>query len=296
MTQYTNDLNALKLYITNRHAFLTTHAALTPLQPNINSVTGPSSTVYATNVPTIKASVTSNAGSGVSSVWLYFRDKPYGRFTVRQMFDNGLNGDGAAGDGVFGTVTTNYPAGNKIHYYIEARANNAALAARFSPERAENVTHDYSVALSAASGTSIVINEFLASNTSTLADPQGQFDDWIELKNLTGAAIDLTGLFLTDEPGNPRKWPFPNGTTIPANGYLLVWADEDGLATPGLHANFKLAGSGEQILLIDSDANNNQVLDSISFGSQTTDVSYGRTAADADVWGGMTPTPDAPNQ
>jgi hypothetical protein len=56
-----------------------------------------------------------------------------------------------------------------------------------------------------------------------------------------------------------------------------------------------LAGGGEQILLIDTDANNNQVLDSITFGAQATDVSYGRTAADADVWSTMSPTPEAAN-
>lgn len=297
---YLSGITSLKTYVTNRYNWLTrTNADLAWHQPNINSVSGPATTVYATNIPTVTANVTSfvtaTNQSGVGSVWLYFRDKPYGKFTVRQMFDDGVHGDGAAGDSLFGAVTTNYPAGNTIHYYVEARATNTAQAARFSPARAENVTWDYSIALTVSTNTSVVINEFLASNTSTLADPQGEFDDWIELRNLTGTNINLTGLYLTDEPANPRKWPFPSGTVIPANGYLLVWADEDGLATPGLHANFKLSGDGEQILLIDIDANNNQVLDSITFGAQTTDVSYGRTAADADVWSTMTPTPEAAN-
>lgn len=296
MITYTNDLVALKTYVTNRYNYLMTHAELTPLQPNINSVTGPTTTVYATNIPTIKANVISNGGSGVSSVWLYFRDKPYGRFIVRQMFDDGAHGDGAAGDNVYGAVTTNYPAGNKIHYYIEARANNAAQAARFAPARAEVETYDYSVALTTAASTSVVINEFLASNTSTIADPQGEYDDWIELRNLTGSTVNLTGLYLTDEPSNPRKWAFPSGTTIAANGYLLVWADENGTATSGLHASFKLSAAGEQIYLIDTDANNNQVLDAITFGAQATDVSYGRTAANADAWSTMSPTPNAANQ
>lgn len=296
MSAYTNDLAALKTWVTNRYNNLMVNAELTPLQPNINSVSGPATTVYATNIPSITANVTSNAGSGVSSVWLYFRDKNYGRFTVRQMFDDGAHGDGAAGDSVYGAVTTNFPAGNKIHYYVEARASNTAQAARFAPARAEHETYDYSVALTTAASTSVVINEFLASNTSTLADPQGEYDDWIELRNLTGATVSLTGLYLTDEPSNPRKWPFPAGTTIAANGYLLVWADEDGLATSGWHANFKLSGDGEQIYLIDTDANNNQVLDAITFGSQSSDISYGRTAADADVWSTMAPTPGAVNE
>jgi spore coat protein CotH len=300
MSAYTNDLVALKTYVTNRYTYMKTNAFMTPLQPNINSATVAVATVYATNIPTILANVTSqftnSTHSGVGSVWLYFRDKPYGKFTVRQMFDNGLNGDGAAGDGVYGAVTTNYPAGNKIHYYIEARATNAAQAARFSPARAERDTHSYNVSLSAAAGTSVVINEFMASNSGTLADPQGQFDDWIELRNLTGSTVNLTGLYLTDNAANPRKWQFPSGTTIPANGYLLVWADDNTLDSPGLHASFKLAAAGEEILLIDTDANNNQVLDSITFGAQATDISYGRTAVNPDVWGAMLPTPMTANQ
>jgi len=296
MSAYTNDMVALKTYITNRYNYLRLHAELTPAQPNINAVHGPASEVYATNSPTITAEVTSNAGSGVNSVWLYFRDKPYGRFTVRQMFDDGAHGDGAAGDNIYGAVTTNYPAGNKIHYYVEARANNAAQAARFSPARAEHETYDYRVDLTVSTNKGVVLNEFMASNTQTIADPQGEYDDWIELHNRTGTAVDLTGLYLTDEPANPRKWAFPSGTAIAANGYLLVWADEDGGATPGLHANFKLSASGEQILLVDTDSNNNQVLDWIDFGVQDTDVSYGREAADPEVWGSMTPTPNAANQ
>jgi hypothetical protein len=212
------------------------------------------------------------------------------------MFDDGVHDDGAAGDGVYGAATTNFPAGNKIHYYVEARANNAAQAARFSPARAENVTYNYRVSLLTAPDTPVVLNEFMADNASTIADPQGHYDDWIELRNLTDAPVDLTGKYLTDNPTNPRKWAFPSGTIIPANGYLLVWADENGTDTPGLHANFKLAKDGEQILLIDTDANHNQVLDAITFGVQTTDVSYGRTGADADVWSRMTPTPNAANE
>ncbi len=294
MTAWTNDLIALKTYVTNRYFFLTNHAELTPLAPNITAVSTPAPAP--TTVPFITAQVAANGANGIDSVWLYFRDKNYGRFTVRPMFDDGAHGDGAAGNGVFGAATTNFPAGNKIHYYVEARSANAAKAASFAPARAEHETYKYLVALVTATNTPVVINEFMASNLSTLADPQGEFEDWIELRNLTGSPVDLTGRYLSDEPGTPRKWAFPSGTTIPANGYLIVWADEDTLAVPGLHASFKLSGSGEQIYLNDTDANFNAVLDTITFGAQTTDVSYGRSATNASVWTPMTPTPTAANQ
>lgn len=294
MSTYSNDLTALKTFVTNRYNYLNTHAELTPLQPNITSVIGPTN-VFATNAPSVTAAVAANGTSGLSSVWLYHRGKPYGKFAKVQMFDDGAHQDGAAGDGVFGAATTNYAAGTKVRYYIEARGANAAQATRFSPARAEQETHSYRVGITTATNSPVVINEILASNTATLADPQGEYDDWIELRNLTSAVVDLGGRYLSDEPNNPRKWQFPFGTTIPADGYLLIWADEDTTDTPGLHASFKLSGSGESLYLADTDSRNNQILDAVVFGDQTTDVSYGRSSADADAWTTMTPTPGADN-
>jgi hypothetical protein len=296
MAAYTNDVNALKTYVTNRYNFLRNHAELTPMQPNINAVTGPAATVYATNIPFITAQVTTNGTSGLGSVWLYHRGKAYGRFSVTQMLDDGAHGDDAAGDGVFGAAATNYPAGTKVRYYIEARGSNTAQAARFSPARAEKETYSYRVAVTTAPNTPVIINEFMASNTSTLADPQGEYDDWIELRNVTDQEVDLTGRYLSDEPNNPRKWQFPTGTKIPADGYLLVWADEDTTATPGLHASFKLDAGGDELFLTDTDANLNAILDSVVFDVQQTDRSYGRSSADADVWLIMTPTPGQVNE
>jgi hypothetical protein len=296
MAAYTNDLVALKTHLTNRYNFLSTNAALAPVPPTIVSVADPSPLPTATQAGLVTAVVQAVGSNGLDSVWLYHRGANYGKFAVDRMYDDGAHGDGAAGDGTFGGFTTNYPAGTKVRYYVEARSANAAKAARFSPARAERDTHSYRVALTSASNSPVVINELMTDNAKTLADPQGAYDDWIELKNLTDSAVDLTGRYLSDEPNNPRKWQFPAGTTIPANGFLIVWADENGTDTPGLHASFKLSKSGEQVYLTDTDANLNAVLDSIVFGAQTTDVSYGRTAANADVWATMTPTPGAENQ
>ncbi len=107
--------------------------------------------------------------------------------------------------------------------------------------------------------------------------------------------MDLGGRYLSDNPNNPRKWPFPAGTTIPAGGYLLVWADEDGSDSPEPHANFKFSAEGEQILLVDSDADLNALLDWVSFDPPAEDVFAGRTAADPSVWAALAPTPGALN-
>ena len=114
--------------------------------------------------------------------------------------------------------------------------------------------------------------------------------------NVGAVSVSLLGWSLTDNPSQLRKWQFPAGTTIPANGYLLVWADEDTTETVGLHASFKLSASNDEIYLTDTDANLNQVLDSITFGSQSTDISYGRSTMNADVWSTMSPTPGVDNK
>ena len=296
MATYTNDLNSLKTFVKQRYSYLTNHAELKPLQPVINAVHDPVTKPLPSESPFVTAEVKGNGTEGIDSVWLYYRGASYGRFQRTQMFDDGTHGDGAANDGIFGGATTNYPAGTKVRYYVEARSSNSAKAAVFSPARAEQDTYSYRVGLAIATNTSVVINEFMASNSKTLADNQGGYDDWIELRNITSNEIDLTGLYLSDEANNPRKWAFPAGTKIPANGYLLVWADEDGSATTGLHANFKLSATGEQIYLIDRDANLNAVLDSIEFGIQYPDISYGREASNPSNWGIMIPTPGRTNQ
>ncbi len=105
-------------------------------------------------------------------------------------------------------------------------------------------------------GIPLVINEFMASNNSYTRDPQDQYDDWIEIYNYGTDAIDIAGIYLTDNLSVPTKWRIPSGnpatTTIPAGGYLLIWADND-TGDVGLHANFKLNAGGEQIALFDSD-------------------------------------------
>jgi hypothetical protein len=296
MTAYTNDLNALKNFVRQRYTFLTNHAELRPVPPTVVAVSDPKPKPTAAEIPFVTAEVRANGADGIDSVWLYHRAKSYGRFTAVQMFDDGAHGDGAAGDGVFGGATAAYPAATKVRYYVEARSANTAKAASFSPARAEEDTYSYRVKITLAPNSAVVINEIMASNTQTLADPQGEFDDWIELRNVTDREVDLTGRYLSDDPTKPRKWAFPAGTTIPPDGYLLVWADDDGKAADGLHTNFNLSAGGEQLLLIDDDANLNAVLDLVTFGPQKADRSYGRSAADADAWEIMDPTPGQANR
>ena len=75
-------------------------------------------------------------------------------------------------------------------------------------------------------GIPLVINEFMASNSKTRTDPQGQYDDWIEICNGGDQTIDIGGMHLTNNLSNPTKWRIPHGnpalTKIPSGGHLLI--------------------------------------------------------------------------
>jgi hypothetical protein len=149
----------------------------------------------------------------------------------------------------------------------------------------------------------LVINEFMADNDSTLADEADEFDDWIELYNTGLVSLDVGGMYLTDDLADPTQWSIPDGTTIPAHGYLLVWCDKDKGDGP-LHANFKLDKDGEEIGLFDKDAWSNApywtrynvLVDSVAFGAQADDVSLGRVPDGSEAWQPLDPpTPGAAN-
>jgi hypothetical protein len=146
-------------------------------------------------------------------------------------------------------------------------------------------------------GIPLVINELMASNDNTIRDPQGHYDDWIEIYNSGIVSIDIGGMYLTDNLDEPMMWRIPENnpalTTIRAGGYLLIWADEDSIDY-GLHANFKLNADGEEIGLFDKDGAT--LIDSISFPEQTTDISYGHDLqTNGQIRFFATPTPGAKN-
>ncbi len=141
---------------------------------------------------------------------------------------------------------------------------------------------------------SVVINEIMASNTITATDNAGDYDDWIELYNKSNVTVDLSGWHITDKLDNLTKYEIPIGTSIDANDYLIIWADEDSSQGPNpVHANFKLSKSGEILILLDSFVS---IVDSISFGQQTTDMGYARVPNGSGNFVIQTPTFNGNNE
>ena len=250
----------LRDFVNRRREYLLKHPELDRPTPKILSVNIESETDPIQSNPVL-VKATLDESVTVDSVSLYYSTKPHVVFNEVPMTKRG--------GGYVGNIPA-FPPETTVYYYVEANAVKTYGTTDFSPARAEPNAAQYRVS------PPIVINELMAVNTNSLTDPQGQYEDWLELHNLTNDTVDLSGMYLTDKIDNLRKWAFPENTTIPERGYLLVWLDENGKAEIGLHANFKLSGNGETVALVDTDTRGNQVLDSVTFEKQERDVALGR--------------------
>lgn len=144
----------------------------------------------------------------------------------------------------------------------------------------------------------LFVNEVLASNTTTLADEQDEYDDWFELYNASGDSLNVGGLCFTDDDDEPCRWQlplhFPVQTTLPPHGFLLLWAD----GQPGqglLHADFKLSVGGETVVVSQREGTGYGERERLNFGPQNPDVSWGRYPDGSAETVFMQPTPGASN-
>lgn len=251
-------------FIANRGEYLSRHPELLRPVPAILSVAADIPDGGATSKDSVDILALVGGDVPAEEMILYFSAEEGGVFHELTMKGN---------EDSFTASIPPFPVGTTVRYYVEARGKEGAS---FSPKNTERGALSYRIRTVRAPSTSVVINEILTSNTMSAVDPQGDYDDYIELKNTSDQLIDISGFYLSDNPANPRKWMIPFGTTIAANGYLIIWADEAGESAEGLHANFKLAKSGESITLIDRDDRDNLVLDSVTYENLRANVAYGR--------------------
>ena len=164
---------------------------------------------------TLTANV-SGSGGAVASVTLYWRSSA-GRYASEIMFDDGAHGDGAAGDGVWGVdVPVAGIAGETVDYYVSARSASGPGAMIFEPELSEMAPLQFSYQFGSGG---LKITEYMYSGTN------GEF---VELTNLSGASLDLTGWSLDDKSNTPGTFDLSPAGVL-ADGQSLVITD--GLAT-----------------------------------------------------------------
>ncbi len=147
------------------------------------------------------------------------------------------------------------------------------------------LTDPYDMTITSGDVPNLVINEILASNVANLADPDGvdEYDDWIEIYNAGSMPVDMGRFYFSDseDPFDDRiPGDDPGKTTIQPGGYLLFWADSD-TEQGSNHLKFRLSIDGEVLSLYYKDG---RLIDSHTFGIQTSDVSEGRSPDGADAW------------
>jgi spore coat protein CotH len=203
------------------------------------------------------------------------------------MYDDGTHGDEVSNDGMYTAQATVENNTDSVKYHISSTDNLGKIT------RYPSGT-DWLVSPVGKPVPQLFINEIMADNETVIPDEQGNYGDWFELFNNEAHDVDLTGMYVTDNLSNSKKWKLPN-LIIPTKGFLIIWADSD--TTQGKnHVGFSLSKSGEAIGLFDSDKNFNQLIDSVTFKEQQENISYGRETDGTLVWQHFfTPTPGSSN-
>lgn len=142
----------------------------------------------------------------------------------------------------------------------------------------------------------LMINEVMPSPRSGIRDEDDELSDWVELYNLSNEDIPLGNMALSDDPGKPLKWMFPQNAVIPAGGYYLVFCsgkDKVEVNTAYPHTNFSINNQEETLVL--STLTGEQI-DRVTVKNLEKDTSYGRSTENLSQWKIFTlATPGAPN-
>ncbi len=116
-----------------------------------------------------------------------------------------------------------------------------------------------------------IISEVLSNNASTITDTEGDYDDYIEIRNPGDTLIDLSGFGLSDD-NEDVVFFFPTPTPLMPDSVLLVWCDGEPLEGD-LHADFRISASGEWVgLFLPSSA----ILDSVTLPELPDDTAFQR--------------------
>ncbi|MFZ5517590.1 MAG: lamin tail domain-containing protein [Candidatus Zhuqueibacterota bacterium] len=249
------------------------------LPPTISEISVTPATIQAGELVTVSAKVTDTNLSGVS-------------LSYGEAGNISASATMALANAVYQAQIGPFDDGKVIYYFITATDEEAA--------RTQSDTLHFEVGYVPPV---LFINEFLASNDSSFKDPDEDDldgdpqDDWIEIYNPGPNPVNIAGMYITDKLSNLTAWQIPETdsakTTIDAGGFVIIWADKEMQQGP-LHVDIKLSGDGEQIGLIAP--NGTTVIDSLTYGAQTEDISFGRSPDGSPNWILFnTPSPGALN-
>ena len=263
--QFNYETDLLMDAMADRYDFLSNAPEVNVVPPVINSVVMESAEgVWTSPASYLSATVFATSDDDLAGMNLYYSMGVNGMFTKVEM-EAGSNGE-------YSALIPYASVGTVIRFYVEAISSNSVGTRSYEPAGAEHDTYYYTIDPPQVESPQIAINELMSKNSLSVADEAGEYDDWVELYNLSGEDVDLSGWHLSDNSWNLNKWTFAKGTVIEADGYLIVWADEDG-SQGDLHANFKLSGSGESLVLTTAES---WIVDQVDFPESEDDLGYAR--------------------
>lgn len=172
--------------------------------------------------------------------------------------------------------------GAQLQGVSQGRLPNGSAAIVSFPNSASPAASNYLLSYSGP-----VCNELLARNASAVVSPFGTYADYVELYNPSANAFDLGGMGLSDD-AEEIKFVFAPGTTIPGNGFLVVWCDGDRSARTQapLNSGFALNGESGGVNLFNAAG---QIVNSVAYGSQVSDMSIGMALGQWRLLASVTP-------
>jgi len=213
-----------------------------------------------------------------------------GGYVVQIMYDNGLNGDITPGDSVFSSIIPAQPTGTLVKYY--AVATDAVGQTDSWPNNAPISYHAYTIGYQPPN---LRITEALPKNDSGIRDEAGERDDWFEIYNADDVAVNLSGLFVSDDLESRTNFVLP-AVFINPGEYMIVWADGEVGQGP-LHTDFKLSAVGEAVAIFETVHHGNVLIDGWQFGRTGSDVSVGLISLEDTAPEYLSsPTPGASNE
>lgn len=259
-------LIGLQQFVTQRASFLNGNAELMAPSPAISNVQASSPTPAPGDAVWITADV-APIGSPISDVELFYRPSPTAGYERVTMLDDGASGDGAPGDGVYGVeLPIKGTGGQIVDYYVTARSSNTFKSSSFSPALAERGPLSLAYTFG---GSGMRITEWMY---------QGPSGEFVELTNLSGAPIDMTGWSFDDSGQTPGSFDLSAfGTVAPgesvvftdssASGFAAAWSLDPAVKVIGGlgNPNGSNLGRNDEINIFDSDDN---LVDRLTYGDQ----------------------------
>jgi len=190
------------------------------------------------------------------------------------MVDDGQHHDREAGDGFYGCEFPPFQINETLSWQISAIDNQS--------QASQLPCSPFFISFSPSSDPQLFINELMADNDYTIADEYGEYDNWAEIYNGDVEPVWLGDKYLSDNLSNPDKWQLPDLTMEPGS-FLIIWCDgepEQG----SLHASYKLNDEGEELAIFDNETTGYFLIDSVSWGLQEIDISYGRQTDGNEPW------------